>query len=168
MALETVYWIALGAGLGLLALSVFLGDAFDFLDVDVGAGDFAAAPALFAAVSAFGAGGIIGIQIGFGSGGSILTGILTGLGAGALVALIFAGLRKQEAEDAFELSALVGERGRLSLSVGPGRTGKVTVTYAGMSRSHSASSDEEIPSGEEVVVLDVIGSSLKVGRRSPG
>ena len=152
----------------LLALSVFLGDAFDFLDVEIGTGDFAAAPALFAAVSAFGAGGIIGLEFGFSIFGSVITGILTGIGAGGLVTVIFIALRKQEADDPFELSQLVGQRGRLTLAVGPGKTGRVTVTYAGMTRAHSAMSEEDIASGEEVVVEDVVGSSVRVSRKSSG
>lgn len=164
-SLELIYWITLGVGLGMLALSVLIGDVFDFLDFDIGGTDLAVAPMFFTAAAAFGAGGLIGTEaFGFGQGGSILTGLGTGAAAGGLTGLLFAALRRQEATDTFELNQLIGQRGRCSLAVGPGRVGKVSVSHAGMTRTFSASSDEEIASGEEVVVRDVIGSQLTVAR----
>ena len=164
-SLELIYWVTLGVGFGLLLLSVVLGDVFDFLDVDIGGTDLAIAPMFFTAISAFGAGGLIGTEaFGLGQGGSIFAGIGTGLAGGALTGLLFVALRRQEAEGAFELSALVGERGRCSLALGPGRVGRVSVTYAGMTRTFGASSTEEIEPGEEIVVRDVIGSQLSVAR----
>lgn len=164
-SLELIYWITLGVGLGLLVLSVVVGDVFDFLDLEIGGADLAIAPMFFTAVSAFGAGGLIGTEaFGLGQGGSIFVGIGTGLCGGALTGLLFAALRRQEAEGAFELTALIGERGRCSLAVGPGRVGRVAVAHAGMTRTYGATSSEEIASGEEIVVTDVIGSQLAVAR----
>lgn len=164
-SLELIYWIALGVGLGLLLVSVVFGDVFDFLDVDIGGTDLAIMPMFFTAVSAFGAGGLIGTEaFGLGQGGSIVAGIGTGLAGGGLTGLLFAVLRRQESEGAFELSALVGARGRCSLAIGPGRVGRVSVTHAGMTRTFGASSTDEIASGDEVVVKDVIGSQLVVAR----
>lgn len=169
--IETVYWLALGVGLGLLLLSVVLGDLFDFLDfldVDIGGPDFSVVPVLFTAVAAFGAGGLIGIEgFDFGRTGSILSGLATGAAGGGLALLLFALLARQQATEGFQLSQLVGKRGRCSLAIGPGRIGKVTVDHAGMTRALSATSDEEISSGEEVVVRDVIGSQLTVVRPQP-
>ena len=164
-SLELIYWITLGVGLGLLLLSVLVGGVFDFLDVDIGGTDLAIAPMFFTAVSAFGAGGLIGTEaFGLGQGGSIFVGIGTGLAGGAVTGLLFVVLRRQEAEDAFQLSALIGERGRCSLAIAPGRVGRVSVSHAGMTRTLSASSAQEIASGEEIVVKDVIGSQLSVAR----
>jgi membrane-bound ClpP family serine protease len=163
-----VYWLALGIGLGLLVLSIVLGDVFDFLDfidIDIGGGDLSITPVLFTAVAAFGAGGLIGIEaFGLGQGGSIVMGLGAGIGAGGLAGLLFAALHRQEAKDPFELSKLVGGRGRCSLAVGPGRIGRVSVTHEGMTRVYSASSVEDIAVGEEVVVQDVVGSQLTVAR----
>lgn len=168
--LETIYWLALGIGLGLLVLSLVLGDVFDFLDafdVDFGGTDLAIFPIFSAFVAAFGAGGLIGIDaFGFGQGGSIVTGLGTGAAGGALTALLFTALKRQEATDGFELSQLVGQRGRCSLALGPGRVGKVTITHAGMTRAFTASAEEEIATGEPVVVQDVIGSQLTVAKPS--
>lgn len=164
MTLTLVYWIALGVGIGFLALSLLLGDLFDFLDIEIGGDEFSAAPVFFAAVGAFGAGGLIGTQVGMGTVGSIATGLGTGAAAGFLTALLFMALRRQEAKEGFELPKLVGERGRLSLAVGPGRVGRVTISFAGMTRALTATSTDEIPAGEEVIVEDVVGNSLKVRR----
>lgn len=167
--LTTVYWIALGVGLGLLVLSVLLGDVFDFIDFDIGGTDLAVMPILFTAAAAFGAGGLIGIEaFGLGRGGSIFAGLGTGVAAGALAGALFALLRRQEATDGFTMSQLIGERGRCSLTIGPGKVGKVSVTYGGMTRTFSASSADEIATGEEVVVSDVIGSQLTVAKPATG
>jgi len=164
-SLELIYWVTLGVGLGLLILSVVLGDVFDFLDIDIGGTDLAIVPMLFTAISAFGAGGLIGTEaFGLGQGGSIIAGISTGIAVGALTGLLFAALRRQESEGAFQITELVGERGLCTLAIGPGRVGRASVTHAGMTRTFSASSDEEIASGEEIVVKDVIGSQLSVAR----
>jgi membrane-bound ClpP family serine protease len=40
----------------------------------------------------------------------------------------------------------------------------VAVQYEGLTRSFSATSSEEIATGEDVHVLDVVGTSLKVSR----
>jgi hypothetical protein len=168
--LETVYWLALGIGLGLLVLSVVVGDLFDFfdtLDFEIAGTELSVVPIFFTFMAAFGAGGLIGIQaFGFGQGGSVVSGLVTGVAGGGLAALLFAALRRQEQKDGFELSQLVGERGRCTLACGPGKVGKVTVTYAGMSRSFGASAADDIAMGEEIVVADVIGSQLRVARPS--
>ncbi len=163
--LELVYWLALGIGLVVLALSLILGDIFDFFDIDIGDSGLPIVPVLFAAVATFGAGGLIGIEaFGFGSGGSIVLGIVTSMGGAAVAALLFVALRRQEATDGFEMSQLVGQRGRCTLAVGPGRIGRVAVSFGGLTRSFAASSDEQITAGEEIVVTDVIGHTIKVAR----
>ncbi|MGH2556018.1 MAG: NfeD family protein [Actinomycetota bacterium] len=163
--LELVYWLTLGIGLGFLILSIVLGDIFDFFDIDIGDAGVPIAPVFLGAVSAFGAGGLIAIEaFGFGTGGSITMGLATGAAVGVLVGLLFALLGRQEGKEGFELGKLVGERGRSTLAMGPGRTGRVAVHFAGMTRSLTATSKEEIPAGEEVVVRDVVGNVLTVAR----
>ncbi len=165
MALETAYWIALAAGLGFLVFSLLLGDLFDFLDFDIGGNDFAGGPVFFATVAAFGAGGLLGINaFEFGRGGSIYLGLATGVSMGVITGLLFTALRRQEAGEAFELSKLTGARGRCAVAVGPGKVGRVVVQYAGMSRSLSARSADEIAVGEEVFVTDVVGNTITVSR----
>lgn len=164
MTLEVAYWLALGLGLGLLVLSLLLGDVFDVLPFEFGGGDFSAAPVFFTATAAFGAGGLIG-QLVFEMGNaSVLTGLAGAVLVGGLTAVLFAALTRQEAVETFERSKLVGMRGRATLALGPDKTGRVTVQYAGMTRSLSATSHEDIKAGEEIVVRDVVGNSLTVAR----
>lgn len=165
MELELVYWLAMGLGLSLLLISLILGDMFDFADVEVLGGDLPAAPIFFASTAAFGIGGLLGTEVlGLGPRGSILTGVGTGIGAGFLTALLFAALHRAEAKGGFELSQLIGHRGHTSLALGPGRPGRVTVKFEGMTRALTATSTEEIATGEEVVVADVVGNALQVKR----
>lgn len=165
MALELVYWVALGVGLGFLAISVIVGEIFDAMHLDFGDTGVPVIPVLFASLAAFGAGGLLGIEaFGFGRGGSVMTGLGTGIAVGGLTAGMFGLLRRQESKEGFELSKLVGERGRSTMAIGPGRTGRVSIYYAGMTRSLNATSAEAIPSGQEIVVIDVVGNVLTVSR----
>jgi len=99
VSLEAAYWLLLGVGLGLLVLSLVLGDLFDFLnflDFDLLGGDFSPAPVFFTAMGAFGGGGLLGINaFGLGAGGSLLTGLASALLLGGLATMLFAALRRQ-------------------------------------------------------------------------
>ncbi|MQA99469.1 MAG: hypothetical protein GEU78_04130 [Actinobacteria bacterium] len=166
MTLELAYWIALGFGVGFLLLSLLLGDAFDFLnfiDLDIGDG-FAATPVLFAAIAGFGGGGLLAVEaLGVGPGVSVVVGLGSSVVLGGLAAGLFAALAKQESKETFTTGQLVGARGTCTLAIGPGRIGRISVQHAGMTRSYSARSSEDIAVGDDVVVLEVAGDSLKVG-----
>jgi hypothetical protein len=97
VTLELVYWVTLGVGLSVLAISVLFGEILELLDIELGDTSLPVVPVFFAAVSAFGAGGLLGIY-GFelGRGGSIAAGLGTGVVGGGLAALLFALLRRQE------------------------------------------------------------------------
>lgn len=84
--------------------------------------------------------------------------------AGGLAAALFAALHRQEAGESFAVTQLVGSRGRCTLAIHPGKEGKVAVHHEGMTRTFSATSRDEIAVGEDVVVLDVVGTSLRVSR----
>lgn len=167
MTLELAYWLALGIGLGLLVASLLLGDLFDFInfiDLDFG-GDFAAAPIFFTATGAFGAGGLLGLNaFEVSRGASVLIGLGFAVVLGGLSGVLFAALGRQESKETYSTDKLVGARGRCTLELVPGRQGKVAVRHEGMTRSHTATSDEAVAVGEEIVVVDVIGSTLRVAR----
>ena len=171
MELELWYWIALGVGVGFLLLSLVFGDLFDFIDFDLGDG-FAATPVFFTVLAAFGGGGLLAIKAFEASAGvSVFAGLGTSVVAGGLAAAFFKMLGRQEAGEGFAIGELVGARGRCTLAIRPGKEGRVSVQARGMTRSISAVSDVEIAAGDEVVVLDALGTSVKVGRtsdRTPG
>ncbi len=165
MSLEAAYWIALGLGVTFLLLSVVLGDVFDFLDfLDFDLGDgFSLTPVLFTALAAFGGGGLLALNAFETSTGlSVVWGLAGGVVAGALAAGLFALLHRQEAGEGFTVSQLIGARGRCTLAIRPGKEGRVAVQHEGLTRSFSATSNEVVAAGEDVVVLDVVGTSLKV------
>lgn len=163
--LEIAYWLALGVGLAILVLSVAFGGVLEIFEFDIGDVGVPFAPLFFGSIAAFGAGGLIGVEaFDLGTAGSIAAGLVTGVVVGVLIGLLFVLLHKQEADEPFALADLVGQRGRSTLAIGPGRTGKVSVHYAGMTRSLTATSVEEIAAGEEVVVLDIVGTVLTVAR----
>lgn len=171
MTLEVWYWVALAVGVGFLLLSLVFGDLFDFIDVDLGDG-FAATPVFFTIIAAFGGGGLLAIAAFDASAGvSVLAGLGTGVAAGFVAAAFFKVLGRQEAGEGFSISQLVGERGRCTLAIRAGKEGRVAIQSRGMTRTITATSDAEIAVGEEVVVLDAIGNSVKVARasdRAPG
>ncbi|HYI45725.1 MAG TPA: hypothetical protein VE174_09755 [Actinomycetota bacterium] len=167
MSIEVAYWIALAVGVTFLLLSVVLGDVFEFLDfLDFGLGDgFSVTPVLFTALAAFGGGGLLAIgAFDVTPGRSVLWGLGSSVVAGGLSAGLFVVLHRQEAGEGFSVGQMVGTRGRCTLAIHPGKEGRVTVQYEGMSRAFSATSDEEIASGADVVIDDVIGTTLKVSR----
>jgi membrane protein implicated in regulation of membrane protease activity len=145
---------------------------FDFLDVldfDLPGTDFAATPVLFAFTGAFGAGGILGLNaFDLGTGGSLVSGLITGFVFGGLAALLFGFLKRQESVEGFEIGHVTGLRGRCTLAITPPGVGRVSVEFGGMTRSLAATSSEPVAVGDEVVVTDVIGQRLTVAKaRSP-
>jgi membrane protein implicated in regulation of membrane protease activity len=95
-----------------------------------------------------------------------VAGLGTSIVAGGLATAFFRVLRKQEAGDGFSIRDLVGARGRCTLAIRPGKEGRVAVQARGMTRSITAVSDADVAVGDEVVVVDALGSSLKVARTS--
>ena len=165
MTLEAAYWIALAVGTAFLLLSIVLGDVFDFLDfLDFDFGDgFAATPVFFTAVAAFGGAGILGLDaFELSRGASVLAGLAGGVGFGGLAAAFFALLHRQEAGEGFTKSRLIGVRGSCILAIQPGRQGRVALQHEGMTRTLTATSNDAIAAGEEVVVADVVGDILRV------
>lgn len=165
MGLEVAYWIALGVGAGFLVLSILLGDVLDVFDFDIGDG-VSATPILFTAIAAFGGGGLLALKTTeVSQGRSILIGLASGFVLGGLALLFFRALGRQESEGAFSAGQLVGLEGRCTVAISPGKTGRVSVHHQGMTRSFTATSEREISSGDEIVVREALGNSLKVARR---
>lgn len=165
MGLEVAYWIALGVGAGFLVLTILLGDVLDVFDLDIGDG-VSATPILFTAIAAFGGGGLLALKTTeVSQGKSILIGLASALVLGGLALLFFRGLGRQESEGAFSAAQLVGLEGRCTVAIVPGKSGRVSVHHEGMTRSFTATSEQEISSGDEIVVREALGGSLKVARR---
>ena len=163
MTLEIVYWIALGLGVLFLLGSIVFGDVFDFLDFDIDiGGDLSATPVLFTALAGFGAGGLLGIKaFELSDGASVLAGLGTSIVLAAMALLLFRALAKQEGAS-FGIAELVGARGRCVLAIKAGKEGRVSIQHAGMTRTFTASSSEDIATGQLVTVTATIGNALEV------
>jgi membrane protein implicated in regulation of membrane protease activity len=74
----------------------------------------------------------------------------------------FSFLRRAEAPEAFSVRDLVGQRGRVSVSIRAGRAGSVLLSYAGSTHELTATADSDIPAGRVVIVTEVAGPMIVV------
>lgn len=89
---------------------------------------------------------------------ALLIGVLAHSGLGLI--------DRSDERDSFERAKLVGMSVVVTSGIPVGRVGRVTVQYAGMTRSFDASSSEDIERDARVLVDDVVGGELKVVRLS--
>ena len=157
--------VAVGGILLLLTVLVddILGGLLDFLHLGFDIGGVTLMPLLLGFVSMFGVGGLFGTQLfRLEAGPASLVGLAFGAIGSGVVYLVFGALRRAEAPTAFSLGDLVGQRGRVSVSIAAGRSGSVLLSYGGATHDVSATSDRDIPAGSVVQVTDVAGSTLVV------
>jgi membrane protein implicated in regulation of membrane protease activity len=168
---NTIFVICVAVGGILLLVTVLLDDilggVLDFLHLDFDLGGVTLMPLLLGFVSMFGVGGLFGTEVfGLGPGLSSLVGVGFGIVGAGVVSLIFSFLRRAEAPPAFSLTELVGQRGRVSVTISAGRSGSVLLSYGGSSHDLTATADVDIPAGSTVIVTDVTGSALVVSPAS--
>jgi membrane protein implicated in regulation of membrane protease activity len=142
-----------------------LGGLFDALHLSFDLGGVALMPVLLGFISMFGVGGLFGTQVfELDAGRASLVGAVTGLLGAGVVFVTFGFLQRAEAPEAFSLRDLVGQRGRVSVSIRAGRAGSVLLSYAGSSHDLTATADTDIEAGTVVVITDVAGSTVVVER----
>jgi membrane-bound ClpP family serine protease len=111
----------------------------------------------------FGVGGLFGTQLfGMTAGPASIVGLVFGLVGSGIVYAVFGALRSVEAPGAFSLNELVGQRGRVTVSIAAGKAGSVLLSYSGVTHDLAATADRDIPAGNVVLVTDVAGSTLVV------
>jgi membrane protein implicated in regulation of membrane protease activity len=164
---NTIFILCVAVGGILLLLTVLLDDilggVLDFLHLDFDLGGVTLMPLLLGFVSMFGVGGLFGTELfDLEAGPASLVGIAFGIVGAGLVSLVFSYLRRAEAPPAFSLAELVGQRGRVSVSIPAGRSGSVLLSYAGGTNNLSATADVDIASGAIVTVTDIAGTTLVV------
>jgi membrane protein implicated in regulation of membrane protease activity len=164
---NTIFVICVAVGGILLLITVLLDDVLggllDFLHIDFDLGGVTLMPLLLGFISMFGVGGLFGTEVlRLSPGQASVVGAIFGIAGSALVFLLFRYLRRAQAPPVFGIADLIGQRGRVSVSIAPGRVGAVLVSYAGQTQSVSATADIEIPAGTIVRVTDIAGSTLVV------
>ncbi|HUG49249.1 MAG TPA: NfeD family protein [Candidatus Limnocylindria bacterium] len=164
---NTIFIICVAAGGILLLLTVLLDDVLGgvlgFLHLDFDLGGVTLMPLLLGFVSMFGVGGLFGTELfGLGAGAASLLGVGFGVVGAGVVSVVFSFLRRAEAPPAFSLAELVGQRGRVSVTIAAGRSGSLLLSYGGNTHELTATADIDIPAGTLVIVDDVAGSTLVV------
>ena len=164
---EPIFVLCVAVGGVLLLLTVLLDDilggVLDFLNLGFDIGGVTLMPLVLAFVSMFGVGGLFGTRMfGLGAGEATLMGIGFGVVGVGIAALFFNFLRRAEAPPAFSLSELVGERGRVSVTIPAHRSGEVILSYGGNTHNLTATADTDIPAGTVVVVVELVGSTVVV------
>jgi membrane protein implicated in regulation of membrane protease activity len=164
---NTIFGLCVAVGGVLLLVTVLLDDilggVFDFLHLDFDLGGVTLMPLLLGFISMFGVGGLFGTQVfDLSPGAASLVGVAFGIVGAGVVSLMFSFLRRAEAPPAFSLQELVGQRGRVSVSIRSGRAGSVLLSYAGSTHDMTATADVDIAAGTIVTVTDIAGTTLVV------
>jgi membrane protein implicated in regulation of membrane protease activity len=125
-------------------------------------------PLLLGFVSMFGVGGLFGTQVfGMSAAMASVVGVVFGLVGAGLVWGMFSLLKRAEAPPEFSLNELVGQRGRVSVSIAAGHAGSVLLSYGGSTHDITATSDSDLSAGTVVTVTDVAGTTLVVIPAAP-
>jgi membrane protein implicated in regulation of membrane protease activity len=164
---NTIFVVCVAVGGVLLLITVLLDDilggVFDALHLGFDLGGVTLMPLLLGFVSMFGIGGLFGTQaFGLSPAPASLVGIVFGLVGSGIVYGMFGLLRRAEAPPQFSLGELVGQRGRVSVTIPAGRAGSVLLSYGGSTHDLAATADQDIAAGTLVTVTDVAGSTLVV------
>jgi membrane protein implicated in regulation of membrane protease activity len=164
---DGIFLFCLLVGGGLLLLTVVLDDVigglFDALHIGIHVGGVALMPPLLGFISMFGIGGLIGTQLfDLDTGRASLVGGVFGAIGFFLVFGMFATLRRAEGAEAFSLTELVGQNGRVGVAIPAKRWGPVTVSYGGATHSLTATADVDVPPGSSVRVTGITGNNVIV------
>ena len=170
-----VFFLIAVAGLMMLAISVIVGEIFEFLDFtdflgagDIGGGDGGGpitTPALALALTAFGATGMLTQWAGWNIALSVGTSLVSAIAFGALGGWIAIMFYKQTSgtEDAF--ASVIGRYGEVITSITT-TPGEVQISSYGGTHTRLArsKSGNVIPTGAIVRIVDIMGNTLVVER----
>ena len=99
---------------------------------------------------------------------SLAGGLLAGVAAAWLMALMFRGMSKLQSAGNYDPRQAIGQRGSVYLTIPEAGTGKVTVTVNNrLSVLEAVAQDrKELKTGENIEVVEVAGTSVLVVRRA--
>ncbi|MEZ4522365.1 MAG: NfeD family protein [Thermomicrobiales bacterium] len=170
-----LFFLIAVAGLLLLAVSVIVGELFEFLDMgdlfdagDFGPGDSGGpitTPAISLGLTAFGATGMVTQWAGWSVVPSVLTSFVSAIAFAALGAWLAIMFYRQTSgtDDAFV--SVIGKTGEVITSI-TSTPGEVLISSYGSTHTRLArsASGERIPTGTVVRIVEVMGNTLVVER----
>jgi membrane protein implicated in regulation of membrane protease activity len=162
-----VFATSMIVALVLLLVTVVLDDVvsgvLDGLHVGVDIQGVSVAPIALGFMAMFGIGGLFGTTVlDMDSSRASIVGAGAGVVGGLVVYAMFSLLTRSQSPEAYSISDLIGQTGRVVVGIPKGRHGEVIVSYAGASQKLSATADVDIKSGSTVAVTGVAGSILIV------
>ncbi|HVF04993.1 MAG TPA: NfeD family protein [Frankiaceae bacterium] len=164
-----VGYIVIGSiGLGLVLISLILGEIFDsvFEAFDLDGGGIFSTPVIGAFLAAFGFGAALIIYTTkTGPGLSALGGLASGMVMGGVALFMTRTLMNMPTDDPVRSSGLLGRPATVVTRIPADGYGEISVTYAGQYMKVSARAPEPIPAGVKVVVTDVTSASSVVVKR---
>jgi len=91
-------------------------------------------------------------------GGGAVAGVFTTW----VIGRIFVGMKRLQSDGTLDIEKSIGQEGSVYLTIHPGRTGQVQITFQNRLRHLDAVSEDggEIPTGERVMVVRVINGSM--------
>ena len=146
-------------GMGLLLLTLIVGDFLDgvFDGLDLHGGGLLSTEVLGAFLGAFGFGGALllsttTVALPLAVGGGLVAGVV----GGAFALFIVRTFLRMPTDATPRSSDLAGKLARVVTRIPTGGLGEITVLHAGHRVKLSARSNEPIPSGADVVIIDVL------------
>jgi len=147
-------------GLVVVVASLLVGDVLDALPVDIGGG-WLSAPAVGGFLAAFGFAAVLA-EPALGTAAAAGAGTGAGLLVGGAVGALARALQRMRTDATPRTADLVGRVGIVLLPAGPGRLGQVRVVHVGQPLQLSARSDQPIPKGTQVVVVEALSPTAVV------
>jgi membrane protein implicated in regulation of membrane protease activity len=158
----TVYLVIGSVGLGLVLLSLVIGEIFDgvFEALDLDGGGIFSGPVIGSFLASFGFGAaLVMYSTGIGAAGVALSGLASGLVVGGIALVIMRSLINMPTDENVRTSDLVGATGTVVTRIPPGGMGEVTLTYAGQLMKLNARAAESLAAGTSVEVTAVTSAS---------
>lgn len=165
----TVLLIIGAVGVGLLILSLVLGDLLDgvFEGLDVDGGGVFSTEVIGAFLGAFGFGGaLLQSTEGVGLPAAIGGGAVAGLVGGGIALLVVRTFLRMPTDATPRSSDLTGKLARVITRIPDGGLGEITVYHAGHRIKLSARADEPLAFGTDVVIVQVLSPTSVLVTRS--
>jgi membrane protein implicated in regulation of membrane protease activity len=162
-----------GLGFLFLLISLVVGDIFDAVGIDFGldaSHDFGIFDSRVISVFlvAFGGFGTIGVQVGFGSVGSSLCGLLGGVFFAAIVFFFGKFLYGQQSTSSVRAEDLIGRTAQVTVRIQPGNIGQISCRVGddNIEKLARTTGGEEIKAGALVRIESIAGDSVIVSHET--